>query len=783
MASPILEAARHAFQVGLVVVPTENTGSKAPDVRRWKVYQTTRPSVEDMRTFNFAAHDGLGIIAGAGSGYRECWDFDTDPVFLAFVERAHASGLGDVIDRLIRGYLDRTPGGGRRIIAKYPHTIAFKDITLARRPGREDAGEPKVKTLIELPTFAIIAPSNGRTHPSGKAYERLHGGFDTIASYTEDERTALMGLAKTFDEMPRPEVRPPTSSPARGTRPGDDYNRRTTWSQILEPHGWTVAFERDDMTYWRRPAKTVGVSATTNYGGSDLLYVFSSSTLFDADRSYSRFAAFTILNFDGDYSKAALALFKEGYGDDPIEPEPSTEPNPEPDPTSTSSSSTTTSPRSRSLHLKGAFTMTIRPVRWLWEERIPAGTFVLMGGREGIGKSIVAYTLIADLTTGKLPGLYAGVPKAAIVSATEDSWEHVIVPRLMAAGADLARVFRADIVDETGTEVPISLPKDTAALLGAIKDVDAALVLFDPLLSRVDARLDTHVDAEVRRALEPLTQLADAAKVTVLGLIHVNKTQSLDALTLLMGSRAFTAVARAVLFVAIDPDDEEQRLLSLVKSNLGRLDLPMLKFKIRGALITTTAEGDEIWTGQLRWTGESQQSIRDVLKRAADQDHDPTAVQEAADWLTDYVTKAGGTVARQTAVAAGRQAGHSPRTLDRARHVAGIQTETRGFPRTAYWLLPSSSRSRQTSASSASSASSDNPECWETDGATDGAPAEATETPSHATDTPTHRTGATGAVGATDGIGATESQPFKTDPLTEQLWQDSDERFKKGFSS
>jgi len=59
----------------------------------------------------------------------------------------------------------------------------------------------------------------------------------------------------------------------------------------------------------------------------------------------------------------------------------------------------------------------------------------------------------------------------------------------------------------------------------------------------------------------------------VVGLIHVNKSVSTDALNTIMASRAFAAVARWVLFVMIDPDDESTRLLGLPKNNLGRTDL------------------------------------------------------------------------------------------------------------------------------------------------------------------------------------------------------------------
>lgn len=688
-------AARAAWRAGLLPLPVAPDGSKRPDLSTWREFITRRPTRDERQQMQFSQCDGFGIVAGPTSGYRECWDFDMDEVFRAFVERAQASGLGALVDRLIHGYCDRTPGGGRRIIVEYPSLLEFKDLTLARRPGR--AGEPKIKTLIELPRFAIVAPSNGRTHPTGHAYERLHGDFNTIASYTVDERTALLMVARTFDEMPRVEARPKTSAAPRGHRPGDAYNARASWPQILEPHGWTLVFDRADVQYWRRPDKTVGISATTNYAGSDLLYVFTSSTAFNPDQSYSKFAAYATLEHGGDFGRAAARLVKDGYGDDPIE----TDPEPVVDRPDSSSTDTTsgTSPQERTLRLTAASTIVLQPVWWLWDARLPVGAFSLIGGREGIGKSLVGYTLAASISTGTLPGIYLGTPKGVIIAATEDSWAHTIAPRLKAAGADLTKIYRADILDPEGFELPLSLPKDTTALTQAIKDVDAALVIFDPLLSRLDARLDSHKDADTRRALEPLALMAAATGVAVLGLIHVNKSSSSDALTLLMASRAFAAVARAVLFVATNPDNEDQRLLGQPKNNLGRMNLPTLVFRIKGVLVGMTAADDEIWTGQLVWDGESDQTIRQVLERASEREGDRVATQEAQEWLVQYLIAQGGTVARKTIMDMGRTAGHSRATLDRARHAAKIQSVKRGFPATSYWIVLSSSQSTQSTQS------------------------------------------------------------------------------------
>ena len=40
-------------------------------------------------------------------------------------------------------------------------------------------------------------------------------------------------------------------------------------------------------------------------------------------------------------------------------------------------------------------------------------------------------------------------------------------------------------------------------------EIDALLILLDPVMSRIDTKLDTHKDAEVRMALEPLVKLAE----------------------------------------------------------------------------------------------------------------------------------------------------------------------------------------------------------------------------------------------------------------------------------
>lgn len=341
----------------------------------------------------------------------------------------------------------------------------------------------------------------------------------------------------------------------------------------------------------------------------------------------------------------------------------------------------------RTVSLMPASEIAVTAVRWLWQDRVALGTLCLVGGREGVGKSLATYTIAAQVTKGELPGVYFGIPKSVVISASEDSWSHTIVPRLLGAGADLDYVYRIDVFESDGAEGQLTLPVDLVELQRAVKDVDAGLIVLDPILSRIDAALDTHKDAEVRKALEPIVKVAELTKASVIGLIHVNKSISSDPLTMLMGSRAFAAVARSVLFVMADPDDSKKRLLGQAKNNLGRMDLPTLSFQIVPSLIQTSEDGEEIWTGRVDMLGEVDRSIQDAITASCATAEEHTARDEATDWLSDYLSDGGKDSAKVKQAA--KAAAHSERTLQRARLKLRVITGSVGFPRRTIWTLPS----------------------------------------------------------------------------------------------
>jgi hypothetical protein len=262
---------------------------------------------------------------------------------------------------------------------------------------------------------------------------------------------------------------------------------------------------------------------------------------------------------------------------------------------------------------------------------------------------------------------------------------------LIAAGADLDRVHRVEVIADT-IHVGLSMPRDLPEVERAAAETGAAMLLLDPLMSRLDPGLDSHRDHEVRIALEPLTGLADRTNLTILGLIHHNKSGSTDPLQLVMGSRAFTAVARSIHTVMADPDDEtgKLRLFGTPKNNLGRTDQPTLAFRVASHAVETD-EGTA-WTGAIAWADDSPVTIVDAMRRAASDDRaqDHSATAEATEWLLDHLSSKGGSDDSATTKKAGRSAGHTESAIRRARERLHVVAESVGYPRTTIWSLPQS---------------------------------------------------------------------------------------------
>ena len=318
MTGEILRTGLEFAANGICAVPVATDGSKRPALANWKLYQERLPNAEELLTW-FTKAEGVGVICGKVSGNLEMLELEgravADKMHLDLKEMANNAGLGDVWDRINNGYVEMTPSGGIHWLYRIDGEVPG-NTKLARRPGENGTFDVLAETRGEG-GFVIVAPSAGTCHPSGGAWKMIVGGVSSIPTLTGPERDQLHKLFETFDSVPKVEFVTEELAP-KGVNltPGDDYNAKVTWEQILEPLGWKKVYtNKAGVTSWRRPGKSEGISATTNHAGNDKFYVFSSSTQFEAERSYSKFAVFTIVEHQGNFTASAKALREQGYGE------------------------------------------------------------------------------------------------------------------------------------------------------------------------------------------------------------------------------------------------------------------------------------------------------------------------------------------------------------------------------------------------------------------------------------------------------------------------------------
>jgi putative DNA primase/helicase len=229
----------------------------------------------------------------------------------------------------------------------------------------------------------------------------------------------------------------------------------------------------------------------------------------------------------------------------------------------------------RTMRSKRAAEIPPTRVQWIWPGWLPSSRLALFGGKPGDGKSGVAIDLVARASTGSAfpDGYLPPGPLTCGILSAEDDPSDTLVPRLIAAHADLARVVIANgtVVDsDAQTARPWVLPNDVDVLGELIKENDIDLFVLDPLGAFVASGVDTHRDAAVRAMLLPLSQMARKERCAVLGIRHHRKGGSSDARDAGSGSLAFTAAARIEWVAGRDPQDLSRRVLAVAKTNIGR---------------------------------------------------------------------------------------------------------------------------------------------------------------------------------------------------------------------
>src|SRR5215203_5527186 len=297
-------------------------------------------------------------------------------------------------------------------------------------------------------------------------------------------------------------------------------------------------------------------------------------------------------------------------------------------------------------------------VEWLWERRIPLDKITVLDGDPGLGKSVLTTDLAARLTTGRaMPyGFQKREPAGVVILSAEDGAGDTIRPRFDAAGGDPKKVVLL------GTEEMLAIPEDLGTIERAIKQVDAELVIVDPIMAFMGEDVNPNSDKEVRRALTPVKQLAERLGVAVLIVRHLNKTPGGNHLYRGGGSIGIISAARVGLLVGPHPDDDDLRVLAGQKSNLGPPP-ESLKYRI------VTAPND---SAQVKYEGTVELKPQDLLKGPQDEE-ERSAADEARDFLRSVL--AGGVRKESNSVKAeAKSLGISETTLNRVKRSIGVKS-------------------------------------------------------------------------------------------------------------
>lgn len=216
---------------------------------------------------------------------------DTDP------RHGGDAGLADLIEQ--NGPLPST------MTAASGRGDGGRHLYLRRPPGTLSAKRLPPGVDLKLHTGYVVAPPS--VHPdTGGRYEWV----DT--SPIADPPTWVVDLLT----LPPPNLIQRTKRTLRtifdGPSVADTFSTSTSWSEVLEPHGWrcTSTDPDADGAIWLHPAATSACSATVRHG---CLFVYSPNTPFavtepGSPAGLTRFRAHAILNHGGNLSAAARAL-------------------------------------------------------------------------------------------------------------------------------------------------------------------------------------------------------------------------------------------------------------------------------------------------------------------------------------------------------------------------------------------------------------------------------------------------------------------------------------------
>lgn len=312
----LLKSAKAYVKKGISVVATDD--NKRATVS-WKRFQQALPEPQELeQQFASPRAKGIAIITGAVSGSLEVIDvdckYDTTGTLMQDLMQAITDAMPSLAQRLM---VIQTKSKGYHLYYRCP--VIAGNQKLAQRPAtaEEVAANPNEKVLVLIETrgeggYVVAPPTEGYVKTSG----------EWIPDITEDEREALLEIARSFNQYVVEHQRPQSARHSTDTyavTPWEDYNRRGVNDMIdrLQAAGWTLVGQKGSKTIFKRPGRTESKSSGDYCHDLNLFTVFTTSSQFEPLKGYRPAAVYAMLQCNGDFKEAARQLSDLGYGEKP----------------------------------------------------------------------------------------------------------------------------------------------------------------------------------------------------------------------------------------------------------------------------------------------------------------------------------------------------------------------------------------------------------------------------------------------------------------------------------
>ena len=331
------------------------------------------------------------------------------------------------------------------------------------------------------------------------------------------------------------------------------------------------------------------------------------------------------------------------------------------------------------LNLINASDVVPQSIEWLWQYWFAISKLHLLAGAPGTGKTNLALAIIAILSSGGFWPCGAQAKKTKVILwSGEDSPEDTLVPRLKAMNARMENIAFVGNVQNRSSNRTFDPATDMRLLSEAIQSFgDVGLLVLDPIVSCIDG--DSHKNSEVRRALQPLVDLGIERRCAILGVTHLNKMMGRDPIDRVIGSVAFAALARVVLFATKSKEDPSKRILTRIKSNIGAdssgyfYELP--KIILPEGIETTRVKWGDLYEGDIGY---------DIDGSNGSNNSDKSELDDACDFIREML--ASGPVSAVEIQGQAKKAGFAMATLRRAKKALKVRSKrAEGFAGDGLW--------------------------------------------------------------------------------------------------